>query len=309
VTGAPIEIVPLGGLGEFGRNLLWLRRGASSILVDVGVSFPDETFPGIDRIAPDFSPLSGERVDAVILTHGHEDHIGALPLLRETFRAQVYGFPFTLVLRGAGWKGEGLRKAWSKRGPRERARRRVRVHVLPRLALRARLRGHPDRSGGPLDFHSGDQARPGPARIWRAGDAARIAAAVGEGVDFALVDSTNAERAQAGPRRKGDRGQQPRGAFPRGSAEDHPDDWSHVARIAQAVESGRRRRPFVALLGRSMRTVAESPSGAPLGPPAGGPVTPGELAGCPRRERLLCLTSGARANPSRPSTGALTSMT
>ncbi|HEX9287397.1 MAG TPA: hypothetical protein VF999_09050, partial [Thermoanaerobaculia bacterium] len=50
---AAIEVVPLGGLGEFGRNLLWLKCGESSILVDVGVSFPDETFPGIDRIAPD----------------------------------------------------------------------------------------------------------------------------------------------------------------------------------------------------------------------------------------------------------------
>ena len=56
-----LEVVPLGGVGEFGRNVLWLRCGESSILVDVGVSFPDESFPGIDRIAPDLSILREER--------------------------------------------------------------------------------------------------------------------------------------------------------------------------------------------------------------------------------------------------------
>ena len=93
-----LEIVPLGGVGEFGRNVLWLRCDGSSVLVDVGVSFPDETFPGIDRIAPDLSILKSERIDGVFLTHGHEDHIGALSFLREWCDAPVYGFPFTLAL-------------------------------------------------------------------------------------------------------------------------------------------------------------------------------------------------------------------
>ena len=95
---APLEIVALGGLGEFGRNLLWLRSRGSSLLVDIGVSFPDETFPGVDRIAPDLSALKDERIEAVLLTHGHEDHIGSLPLLREFCAAPVYGFPFTLAM-------------------------------------------------------------------------------------------------------------------------------------------------------------------------------------------------------------------
>src|SRR5262249_39587978 len=99
-----LEIVPLGGVGEFGKNVLWLRSAGSSILLDVGVSFPDESFPGIDRIAPDLSVLRGERIDGVFLTRGQAAPVGALPFLGEWPPARVYGSPSppALARRGLG---------------------------------------------------------------------------------------------------------------------------------------------------------------------------------------------------------------
>ena len=95
-----LRVIPLGGLGEIGLNLLVLEYGDTAIAVDCGVMFPDEQMLGIDIVIPDITYLRGlgERFRAIFLTHGHEDHIGALPLLRERFAAPVYGFPFTLAL-------------------------------------------------------------------------------------------------------------------------------------------------------------------------------------------------------------------
>ena len=75
-----IKIVPLGGLREFGKNMTAFQWGNDIIVVDVGIGFPDEDMPGVDLIIPDFSWLERQknRVRAIFLTHGHEDHIGAI---------------------------------------------------------------------------------------------------------------------------------------------------------------------------------------------------------------------------------------
>src|SRR3990172_1669847 len=81
-----VRLVPLGGLGEIGLNMMLLEFGDDLIAVDCGLMFPDDEMPGIDRVIPDFSYLLAkkESLRGIILTHGHEDHIGALPyLLRE----------------------------------------------------------------------------------------------------------------------------------------------------------------------------------------------------------------------------------
>lgn len=95
-----IELIPLGGLGEFGMNCMAVRYGDDMILLDVGMGFPEESAYGVDVCVPDFEFLEEYRdnIIAVILTHGHEDHIGALPYLLKEFNVPVYASHFTMGL-------------------------------------------------------------------------------------------------------------------------------------------------------------------------------------------------------------------
>jgi len=94
----PLEIVPLGGLGEFGMNIMVIACGETAILVDAGVMFPEPELLGVDLIIPDLRHLQQYRIAALILTHGHEDHIGAVPHVMDAFQGPVYGTPLTLAL-------------------------------------------------------------------------------------------------------------------------------------------------------------------------------------------------------------------
>ncbi len=294
-----LEIVPLGGLGEFGRNLLWLRCEGSSLVIDAGVSFPDETFPGVDRIAPDMTALRGERIDAVVLTHGHEDHIGALPLLREWCRAPVYGFPFTLALarrrlEEAEQPSDGLVEA------AERVAYRAGAFVFRFFRVSHSV---PDSSavlvegGGWRLIHSGDfKLDPDPPDGERT-DREGIAEAVGEGVDLALVDSTNAERpGRAGSERLAGEGLAQAFAGARGRII-LTTFSSHVSRIRQASAVAMAARRRIGLLGRSMIAVAEIAERLDrLSFPAGVRLAPADLARQPA-DRLLCVTSGSQGEP------------
>ncbi len=95
-----LQVIPLGGLGEFGMNCMALRYGDDIIVVDAGMMFPDTELMGVDIVTPDFAYLeqNAAHVRGLILTHGHEDHIGGIPFLLAQISIPVYGTAFTLAL-------------------------------------------------------------------------------------------------------------------------------------------------------------------------------------------------------------------
>ena len=93
-----VEIVPLGGVGEFGMNMMAVSCGETTIVIDAGVMFPGPDLLGVDLIVPDLTYLQDRRVAALVLTHGHEDHIGGVPYVWPLLDGPVYGTPLTLAL-------------------------------------------------------------------------------------------------------------------------------------------------------------------------------------------------------------------
>src|SRR3954470_14565589 len=95
-----LQIIPLGGLGEFGMNSMAIRYGDDIIVVDAGMMFPEDDLLGVDIVTPDFAYLeqNASKVRGLLLTHGHEDHIGGIPFLLNQISTPIYGTAFTLAL-------------------------------------------------------------------------------------------------------------------------------------------------------------------------------------------------------------------
>ena len=105
-----LQIVPLGGLGEFGMNCMAVRWGDHIVVIDAGLMFPESELLGVDIVVPDISYLveNRDKVRAILLTHGHEDHIGALPWILSELNVPVYGTEFTLALVEGKLEEHGL---------------------------------------------------------------------------------------------------------------------------------------------------------------------------------------------------------
>jgi ribonuclease J len=301
---APLRITPLGGLGEVGKNLMVYESGGELVIVDAGLAFPRDEHLGVDLVLPDFAYLRerADRVRAVLLTHAHEDHVGALPyLLREVKVPEVWGTRLTLGLLQPKLDEHGLSQATELREARPedgsveigafRAEFIRMAHSVPdtvAIVLEA---------GGLRILHTGDYKLDHTPVDGLRTDVGRLAEVGNRGVDLMLGDSTNAERpGYTGSERLV--GEAFRQIIPVREGRVLVASFaSNVHRMQQAVdvavETGRK----VCIIGRSMRKnlniarnlgYLEAPEDTFIRPP--------ELQELPPREAMI-LCTGSQGEP------------
>jgi len=251
-----LRIVPLGGIGEIGRNMTVFEIDGKLLIIDCGVLFPEETQPGVDLILPDFESIRHrlEDIVAVVLTHGHEDHIGAVPyLLKLRGDIPLLGSTLTLALIEAKLKehriapltlevSEGGRE---KLGPFDVEFVAVNHSIPDALAVMVRT------SAGSI-LHTGDFKMDQLPLDGRLTDLRAFARLGEEGVDLFMVDSTNADvpgftprEADIGPVLEQIIHRAPRRVIVASFA-------SHIHRVQQVIDAAVSSNRRVALVGRSM---------------------------------------------------------
>jgi ribonuclease J len=198
---APLRITPLGGLGEVGKNLMVYESDGEIVVIDAGLAFPRDEHLGVDLVLPDITYLRerADRVRAVLLTHAHEDHVGALPyLMREVKVPEVWGTRLTLGLLQSKLDEHGLAQATELREarPEEGA---VEIGSFRAEFIRM-AHSVPDtvaivlEAGGLRILHTGDYKLDHTPVDGLRTDVGRLADVGNRGVDLMLGDSTNAER-------------------------------------------------------------------------------------------------------------------
>jgi ribonuclease J len=194
-----LRVIPLGGLGEVGKNMTVYETGGETIVIDTGLAFPRDEHLGVDLILPDFGYLRDREVLAVVLTHAHEDHVGALPyFLREVRVREIWATRLTLGLVKSKLDEHGLVRAAELREVDPEAGS---VELGPfRLEFVRMSHSVPDAVGIAVEtaagrvFHTGDWKLDHTPIDGLRTDVGKLAELGNRGVDLLLGDSTNAER-------------------------------------------------------------------------------------------------------------------
>ena len=251
-----LRIIPLGGIGEIGRNMTVFESDDQILIVDCGVLFPEESQPGVDLILPDFDYLRGrlDKIVGLVLTHGHEDHIGAVPfLLRERGDIPIYGSRLTLALL------EAKLREHRKKPPLQVVKEGDTQWLGAfRVAFMAVNHSIPDALAVCIDTTAGRVVHTGDFKMdqlpldGRITDLRAMARMGEEGVDLLMVDSTNAEvpgfvtsESRILPALEEVMATTPRRVIVASFA-------SHVHRIQQVIDVAARNNRKIALVGRSM---------------------------------------------------------
>ena len=193
-----LRIIPLGGLGEVGKNMTVYEHGSELVVVDAGLAFPRDEHLGVDLVLPDLGYLRGKRVNAVVLTHGHEDHVGGLPyLLREVDCDEVIATKLTLGLVKAKLDEHGLGASTELREAETGKQIQVGSFTLDFVRVAHSI---PDCVAVVLETAAGRVVHTGDWKLDHTPvdglktDVGRLAEIGNLGVDLMLGDSTNAER-------------------------------------------------------------------------------------------------------------------
>jgi ribonuclease J len=298
------RIIPLGGLGEVGKNMTVYEADDSIVIVDAGLAFPRDEHLGVDLVLPDFTYLREHEhmIRGVVLTHGHEDHVGSLPyLMREVRIPVVVATRLTLGLIKSKLDEHGLLREAELRemSPDDEP-----LHLGPfRIELIRMAHSIPDSAAVVLEtpggriVHTGDYKLDHTPVDGQRTDVGKLAEVGNRGVDLLLGDSTNAERPGV---TQSERvvGEAFRQIFPSRTGRILVSSFaSNVHRMQQAVDAGVACGRKVAFVGRSMRK--NSNIARNLGymdVPDDAILRPHELAELPREEQLI-LCTGSQGEP------------
>jgi ribonuclease J len=251
-----LQVVPLGGLDEIGKNMTAVRGGSGILLVDAGMAFPDEEMPGIDLVLPDFTYLRqhSDEIRGIVLTHGHEDHVGALPYVLREFNVPVYATRLTLGLVRSKLQEFGIRNA-DLREVKAGQKTQLGGFGLEFIGVNHSI---PDavaiaiRTGAGLIVFSGDYKIDLTPIEGSPMDLGRLAMLGAEGVLAYFGDSTNSERPGYVPSERVV-GAALQEVFERSEGRIIVASFaSHIHRIQQVIEAAKKHDRLVGLTGRSM---------------------------------------------------------